>query len=122
MTLQPASAPPNPPPQGPLAVPTKNGQSLRTHRPPARWSPQKRFALSFTLLALLGSAGAASWKFFHDHGRDRPDLVLYTVKREMLVQTIIEKGEMQSANNHDIYCTVNHEALTGSKTSIKWVI
>src|SRR4051794_23421320 len=112
MTSQPASALPTPPPQGPLAVPTKNGQSLRTHRPPARWSPQKRLALTVTLLALLGSAGAASWKLFLAPGRDRPDLVLHTVKRESLVQTIVEKGETQSRDNHDVYCTVNHEALT----------
>src|SRR5262245_39563564 len=132
MTLQPASAPPQPPPaemQGasPLTEARKgaergNGVPPPRSRPP-RWSRRNRVLLVAALFVLLVGGAGAAWFLIPGLHSSRPDLVLHTVKRENIVQTIVEKGEIQSADNHDIICKVNHEALANnSKTNIKELI
>lgn len=112
MTLQPATAPPVPAPVMPRAK----------RRPHARWSPSTRAALAVSIVVVLVCVAGAGWKYLLAPGRSRADLVVHVVERETLVQTIVERGEMQSADNNDIYNRVNHEALCNSKTSIKWLI
>jgi HlyD family secretion protein len=132
MTLQPASAPPQPSPaetQGasPLTEARKgtergNGVSPLRARPAPRWSRRNRLLLVTGILVLLVGGIGAAWFLIPGLHPSRPDLVLHTVKREDIIQTIVERGELQSADNHDIYNRVNHEALATTKTNIKWVI
>src|SRR5262245_37208317 len=119
MTLPPANAPILPLPS---VATTGLPSPTKTPRPPARWSTRKRLLLSLALLAVLVTGVAASWKFLLGPGRSRPDLIIHEVKRETLIQTIVEKGELQAAKNHDVNCTVNHEALCAAKTTIKQVV
>ncbi len=91
------------------------GLPARTGPPAGRSRPL--LLAAFALIAFLG-AGAA-WFILPGLRGARPDLVIHVVKRETLVQTIVERGEMSSAENYDIICLVNHEALANSKTSIK---
>src|SRR5262245_59181120 len=132
MTLQPASVPLQPSPaemQGasPLTEARKgaergNGVPPPRSRPAPRWYQRNRILLLTTLVLLVGGVGAA-WLLIPGLHSSRPDLVLHTVKRENIVQTIVEKGEIQSADNHDIINKVNHEALANnSKTNIKELI
>jgi len=132
MTLQPASAPPTSPPdetQGasPLTEVRKGGERTNgvpptRSRPAPRWYQRNRILLLTSLVLLVGGVGAA-WLLIPGLHSSRPYLVLHTVKRENIVQTIVEKGELQSADNHDIINKVNHEALaTNNKTNIKKVI
>src|SRR5215831_3031525 len=131
MTLQPASVPLQPSPAemqeaSPLTEARKgaergNGVPPPRSRPAPRWYQRNRILLLTTLVLLVGGVGAA-WLLIPGLHSSRPDLVLHTVKRENIVQTIVEKGEIQSADNHDIINKVNHEALTKGKTNIKKLI
>jgi multidrug efflux pump subunit AcrA (membrane-fusion protein) len=94
---------------------------MTSFRPAARPSRRGRWVF-LAITMLLPTGGGAAWLLIPGLHPARPDLVLHKVKHENLLQTIVERGEMQSADNRDIACQVNHEALCGSKTTIKWVI
>ncbi len=48
-------------------------------------------------------------------------VILYTVKREPLLVTVVEKGTVESADNRDLVCRVR-AGSRGYATSINWVI
>ena len=75
-------------------------------------------------LMVVTSVAGAAWFFFNrSMGGQRIDLVLHAVKRERLRVPIVERGNLESADNHDVICMVK----AGSKGStvastIRWVI
>src|SRR6516225_10752448 len=46
----------------------------------------------------------------------------WTVKREKLVLTIVERGSLESADNKDSVCRVKAKSQTGIATTIKWLV
>src|SRR5258707_11233097 len=72
-----------------------------------RWGTGTRLLLVLGTLLVVGSGAGAAWIFLFQglHGQ-RPDLVLHTVKREKLRLTIVERGTLESADNHDVICLV----------------
>lgn len=53
---------------------------------------------------------------------DRPDLLLHTVKLENLDLTVVERGTLESAFNHDVICHVKQGSKGNYASTIKWVI
>ena len=54
----------------------------------------------------------------------RADVILYKVKKEMLLVSVTEKGTLESADNRDLICKVRagNKGNQGFATSINWVI
>src|SRR5205823_15009719 len=101
MTSQPASAPPTPP----TPSPSPNSPVLSAGGPfrvpgGQRRGKRKRLVLLATVLFLVAGVGAAKLLLPGLHPA-RSDLVLHTVKRETIVQAIVERGDIESADNHD---------------------
>jgi hypothetical protein len=71
-------------------------------------------------LALLVFAGLVIYRF----AVPKPfDGLTYTVKKEVLRLTIVERGNLESAENSDITCRVKAKTQGGTIAStIKWVI
>jgi multidrug resistance efflux pump len=46
----------------------------------------------------------------------------WTVKRERLVLTIVERGSLESADNKEFVCRVKAKSQTGVATTIKWLV
>lgn len=46
----------------------------------------------------------------------------WTVKREKLVLTIVERGSLESADNKDFVCRVKAKSQSGIATTIKWLV
>src|SRR5262249_39824075 len=46
----------------------------------------------------------------------------WTVKREKLVLTIVERGSLESADNKEFVCRVKAKSQTGVATTIKWLV
>src|SRR6516165_9962400 len=46
----------------------------------------------------------------------------WTVKREKLVLTIVERGSLESADNKEFVCRVKAKSQTGIATTIKWLV
>src|SRR5262245_7284715 len=88
--------------------------------------PRGRYRLLLLIgvpvLALL-TAGAAVWFLFPGFRSNRTDLITHEVKREKLLLTIVERGQLESANNNDIICRVKARNTNSTvSTTIKWVI
>lgn len=90
--------------------------------------PQRRGWRAFLLLALgailvIASGAYGTYLYVTTNAAARPDLILHSVKKEKLQLTIVERGQLEAANNEDIVCRVK----AGSKgstvaTTIKSVI
>src|SRR5712692_88281 len=135
MTSQPVSAPAAPPVEVPTpatharemagALVTANGPSRKPSRLPKarRMSRRSKVLIAVGIgLVLLVGAGAVIWA--KPFKRDvRADLVTHKVQFGRLELTIVERGALESANNHDIVCRVkakNQQSQTS--TTIKWII
>jgi multidrug efflux pump subunit AcrA (membrane-fusion protein) len=72
------------------------------------------------LLLLLGVfAGTA---YYYNQPQATPEgVLLYTVKKELLHVTVVEKGTLESADNRDLVCRVR-AGSRGFATTINWVI
>jgi multidrug efflux pump subunit AcrA (membrane-fusion protein) len=70
---------------------------------------------------VAGSGG--TWYYFNGQAAHREDLILHPVKYEKLQTTIVERGQLESAENSDILCRVKARS-TGNTvaTTIKWII
>src|SRR6266849_11106502 len=85
-----------------------NGPSRTPSRLPkaTRWSKRTKIlvALAVALLVVGTVAGAA---YILANKKDqRTDLILHKVKDDRLELNIIERGALESTNNHDIVCRV----------------
>lgn len=72
-------------------------------------------------MGLAGVAGgffAFSWYFRSSHH----DLLLHKVGFERLDLTIVERGQLESADNRDVVCRVKAKIPQSTASSIKWVI
>src|SRR5260370_6402778 len=98
-------------------------------RRPSRIPKARRLSRRSKILIALGvcflvlvAGGVVIWAkpFKHDV---RADLVTHKVQFGRLELTIVERGALESANNHDIVCRVkakNQQSQTS--TTIKWII
>jgi HlyD family secretion protein len=74
-------------------------------------------------LLVLGVAAAAYAWIFKPFRGQRPDLVTHTVRYGRLELTIVERGQLESANNSDVYCRVKSKTQGGTVAStIRWLV
>jgi multidrug efflux pump subunit AcrA (membrane-fusion protein) len=74
------------------------------------------------LLAVAGGA-VAGWYVLSGRNTLRPDLLLHAVKKEKLQVTIVERGNLESAENNEIICKVKARAQGSTNAAtIRWVI
>src|SRR5262249_12314620 len=134
MKSTPVSAPAAPPPEAPnpeAAVLALNRAPVETNGPGStpsrspsrlpkarRWSKRAKIPLAFAIaLLVVGSVGGASYIMIAKPFRDlRTDLITHRVGYGRLELTIVERGALESANNHDIVCRVKARSQ-GSQTS-----
>src|SRR5438874_1849710 len=100
--------------QGPTRLPRAKG-----------WSKRNKLLLSLVIaLLVVGGAAGAGYVIIAKPFRDaRTDLIAHKVQYGRLELTIVERGALESANNHDIVCRVKARTQ-GSQTSttIKWMM
>jgi multidrug efflux pump subunit AcrA (membrane-fusion protein) len=103
-----------------------NGSSRRPSRlPKARtWNRRTKVLALAVLLLVVGSAGAAGYLLIAKPFQNaRTDLVVHKVQYGRLELTIIERGALESANNHDIICRVKARSQTAqTSTTIKSLV
>ncbi len=140
MKSQPVSAPATPPAEVPnpaapvlevARVPLEtNGPSAPSRSPTRlpkarRWSKRTKILLAvvIALLVVGGVAGAAYIVIAKPFRDVRTDLVTHKVQYGPLPFTIVERGALESANNHDIVCRVKAKSQQSQvSTTIKWII
>src|SRR5438445_7698786 len=103
-----------------------NGASRSLSRlPRARsWSKRTKILLTLGLILVLGGAASGAYLLVaKPFQNSRTDLIWHKVKYGRLELTIVERGALESANNHDIVCRVKARSQ-GSQvsTTIKSVI
>jgi multidrug resistance efflux pump len=75
------------------------------------------------LLVVGGIAGAGYVMVAKPFRNVRTDLITHKVQYGRLELTIVERGQLESANNHDIVCRVKARAQgSQNSTTIKWII
>jgi hypothetical protein len=75
------------------------------------------------LLFLVAGGSLAGWYVLAGRNTLRPDLLLHTVKKEKLQVTIVERGNLESAENNEIICKVKARAQGSTNAAtIRWVI
>src|SRR6516165_6019640 len=143
MSLQPASPPLTSPAETLISTsngPESNSPSLATRPAPYQgrvapttpsrlprakhWSRRTKLLLTLAVFLVLVAGAGAAYKFFGNPFKaPRADLVYHSVNYEALQLTIVERGQLESADNRDVICKVK----AGNKgstvaTTIKWVI
>jgi multidrug resistance efflux pump len=88
-------------------------------------APTRRFPTTLVLIGAGAAVLAGTILWFALKGKagvDRPDLLLHTVKAEDLDLTVVERGNLESADNRDIICKVKAGSKGNYASTIKWVI
>jgi multidrug efflux pump subunit AcrA (membrane-fusion protein) len=90
---------------------------------PSRGRRKNKLLLPLALASTLavGAAAFGGWYYYLRPTPVRADVLLHTVKREVLVVTVAEKGTLESADNRDIVCKVR-AGSKGFASTINWVI
>jgi len=88
-----------------------------------RWSTSIKALVLGIVLVLVVTSGGGTWYYFSGHHVARTDLVLYPVKKDKLLLTIVERGALESADNADIVCRVKAGTKNSTvATTIKMVV
>src|SRR5262249_16422119 len=105
------------------ALATSNGE-LSKPRKKSRGPSVVTIALGAGLLvALLAGSTPALLKFGTNvFKKDRNDLLFHKVQKEVLEVTIVEKGQLEAAENRDLICQVKATKGGNFSTTIKWLI
>jgi multidrug resistance efflux pump len=78
-------------------------------------------ALAASLVVLLGIGGA--WLLFAGGHKHRPDLIYHKVGRGRLQLAVVERGQLESAENREVVCRVKARNQSSTvATTIRWVI
>src|SRR5262245_41437129 len=105
----------------PATTPDRNGSLNHDLFPKS--SPRRRKTTSWIaigiFLALVGAVGFYIYK--QRSTQQRTDLLYHTVRYEPLKLTVVERGQLESADNRDVICRVRAGTKATSLT-IKWVI
>jgi multidrug efflux pump subunit AcrA (membrane-fusion protein) len=79
--------------------------------------------VAVAVLLVAGGAATAGWWFFGRSTGPRADLLLHKVRYEKMEQTIVERGTLNAAENHDIVCRLKARSQGSTvASSIRWVI
>jgi HlyD family secretion protein len=108
---------PSPSPERTPSLPSAPDAPRTPPRPAARSS--NIWLIAGLAVLLVTGLGAAILLPGFKNGRT--DLILHKVKRETLHLTIVERGQLESANNRDIICRVR-AGDKANATVIKWVV
>jgi len=105
--------------------PSNDSTSKHSSRLPRarRWSIGIKALILGIVLVLVISSGGGAYYYFSGHHAERNDLVRYTVKKDKLLLTIVERGALESADNADIVCKVKAGTKNSTvATTIKMVV
>jgi multidrug resistance efflux pump len=108
-------------PNGPSS-PSRSPSRLPKAR---QWSKRAKLLLALAILLVLvgGVAGAGYVMVAKPFRAVRTDLITHKIHYGRLELTIVERGQLESANNHDIVCRVKARAQgSQNSTTIKWII
>src|SRR5882724_3060737 len=108
MTLQPLSVAPPATVKEPAPL-TANGSpspgpSRRTRGRP--WSTGAKIAALVAAVVFVVAGGGGAWYLFAGHRGAHHDLVTKKVQRGNLELKIVERGQLESAENNDLACRV----------------
>src|SRR5262249_23450696 len=122
----------------PASPPTVNGTHSPTAVPPLATSngelskPRKKSSgpnlvivgvgVAVALVLVAGGAYAVLKFGTNVLKKDHNDLLFHKVAKEVLEVTIVEKGQLEAAENRDVYCQVKASKGGNFSTTIKWVI
>jgi multidrug resistance efflux pump len=109
----------------PGALVTANGPSRKPSRlpPPRRFSKRGKILLGSGLGLLALVLVAFLYRYVTKPKDARADLITHKVQYGRLELTIVERGALESANNHDIVCRVKAKSQQSQvSTTIKWII
>ena len=109
----------SPPPSSSAPPIGSNGVAAARDSSRGRRSSRRPFWVAGFLALILGAAGIAY--YMNRPSGERGDVILYKVKKEILLVSVTEKGTLESADNRDIICRVR-AGNKGFATSINWVI
>ena len=100
-----------------------SGRPRRTEKA-GRWSKRTRFfAVAAVAVLILGGTAGAYVLIEKPFKKTRNDLVREKVKRGPLPLTIVERGQLESANNSDIVCQVKAKTQGSTvATTIRWLV
>jgi multidrug efflux pump subunit AcrA (membrane-fusion protein) len=73
-------------------------------------------------IVVVATSGGGAWYWMTTNRSSRVDLITHTVRKEPLHLTIVERGQLESAANSDIYCRVRAGNKGTVATTIKWLI
>ncbi|HJZ89707.1 MAG TPA: hypothetical protein VKE40_02470 [Gemmataceae bacterium] len=119
----PSNPKPSPPPA--LAKIPRLDDSPTSGPPEIGSGPGRKFPTTLVLIGVGAAvlAGAVGlYAFTSRSAGNRPDLLLHTVKNEDLDLTVVERGNLESADNRDIICKVKAGSKGTYAATIKWVI
>jgi RND family efflux transporter MFP subunit len=92
-------------------------------RRPVRRKLGKRTQLILVAALVAILAGSAGWYRFSGARAVRNDLVTYTVQKQKLLLTVVERGALESADNAEVSCRVKARTQGNTvATTIKWVV
>src|SRR5262249_49411114 len=75
------------------------------------------------LVLLVGGGGVLGWNFLAREKKARADIIWQRVGYGPLQLTIVERGQLESADNRDIVCRVKARSQNSTvATTIRWVI
>ena len=89
-----------------------------------QWSKRTRLLVTSAVIVLtLTGTVAAYFVIEKPFSKKRTDLVTAKVKRGTLELKIVERGQLESANNSDIVCQIKAKTQGGSvATTIRWLV
>jgi hypothetical protein len=86
-------------------------------------SPRAKILIGCGLGILALASVAAAYRIITKPKDARADLITHKVQFGRLELTIVERGALESANNHDIVCRVKAKSQQSQvSTTIKWII
>jgi multidrug efflux pump subunit AcrA (membrane-fusion protein) len=87
------------------------------------WSRGTKWLVALGVLLVAGAGSVAGWYVLSGRNTIRPDLLLHPVKKEKLQVTIVERGNLESAENNELTCRVKARAQGSTNAAtIRWVI
>src|SRR5262245_25734818 len=107
----------------PVPAPMADRNGSLNHDLFPKSSPRRRKTANWIALGLflVLAAGVGFYIYKQRPSQLRTDLLYHTVRYEPLKLTVVERGQLESADNRDVICRVR-AGTKATTLTIKWVI